>query len=60
VFAYLQSAAMGGYRVALVNGIIQALGMISGAAVKLRRTTGLGGRTPGQRHRHAALPNTHF
>ena len=33
VFAYLQSAAMGGYGVATVNGIVQALGMISGAAV---------------------------
>ncbi|KAG9228065.1 hypothetical protein BJ875DRAFT_270963 [Amylocarpus encephaloides] len=33
VFAYLQSAAMGGYGVAAVNGIVQALGMISGAAV---------------------------
>ena len=33
VFAYLQSAAMGGYRVAIVNGIVQALGMILGAAI---------------------------
>ncbi|RDW83501.1 hypothetical protein BP5796_04992 [Coleophoma crateriformis] len=32
-FAYLQSAAMGGYGVATVNGIVQACAMISTAAV---------------------------
>lgn len=43
MFAYLQSAAMGGYGVATVNGIIQAWGMISGAAVTVY--SGLGGRS---------------
>lgn len=33
VFPYLQSAAIGGYGVATVNGIVQAWGIISGAAV---------------------------
>jgi len=32
-FAYLQSAAMGGYGVAVVNGITQACAAISGTAV---------------------------
>ena len=41
-FAYLQSAAMGGYGTPIVNGIIQAWGMISGAAVTMY--SGLGGR----------------
>jgi hypothetical protein len=33
VFAYLQSAAMGGYGVAAVNGIVQACAMISEVAI---------------------------
>jgi hypothetical protein len=32
VFAYLQSAAMGGYGVAAVNGIMQACAAMLGAA----------------------------
>ena len=43
VFAYLQSAAMGGYGVATINGITQACGMVSGAAVAVY--SGLAGRT---------------
>ncbi len=43
VFAYLQSAAMGGYGVGTVNGIAQAWGMISGAAVAFY--SGLGNNT---------------
>jgi len=35
VFAYMQSAAMGGYGVATVNWTVQAWGMISGAAVTI-------------------------
>jgi hypothetical protein len=35
VFAYLQSAAMGGYGVATVNGIVQAWGVVSGAAITI-------------------------
>jgi len=33
VFAYLQSAAMGGYKVTAVNGIMQACAMISEVAI---------------------------
>jgi hypothetical protein len=33
VFAYLQSAVMGGYGVATVNGVMQACAMISEAAI---------------------------
>ena len=35
VFAYLQSAAMGGYGVAAVNGITQACAAMSGAAAAM-------------------------
>ncbi|KAL3421795.1 hypothetical protein PVAG01_05951 [Phlyctema vagabunda] len=35
VFAYLQSAAMGGYGVATVNGLVQAWGVVSGAALAM-------------------------
>mgnify|MGYP001567842483 CR=1 FL=1 len=35
VFAYLQSAAMGGYGVAAVNGVAQACAFISGGAVSM-------------------------
>ena len=43
MFAYLQSAAMGGCGVATINGITQACGMVSGAAVAVY--SGLAGRT---------------
>lgn len=33
MFVYLQSAAMGGYGVATVNGIVQIWGMVSGGAI---------------------------
>lgn len=35
VFAYLQSAAMNGFAVNIVNGVAQACGAISGVAVAL-------------------------
>ncbi|OBT67307.1 hypothetical protein VE03_02749 [Pseudogymnoascus sp. 23342-1-I1] len=35
VFAYLQSAAMGGYGVAAVNGVAQVFGAVSGGAVSV-------------------------
>lgn len=35
VFAYLQSAAMGGYGVAAVNGVVQACAVISGGVVSV-------------------------
>ena len=35
MFAYLQSAAMGGYGVAAVNGIMQACAAMSGAATAM-------------------------
>ncbi|RDW70986.1 hypothetical protein BP6252_07549 [Coleophoma cylindrospora] len=43
VFAYLQSAAMGGYGVASVNGIVQACAIISEGAVAAY--SGLAGRS---------------
>lgn len=45
LFAYLQSAAMGGYGAATVNGIVQAWGMIWAAVAMVYSYFGLGGHS---------------